>query len=421
VGDVLDTPDATDFNDCVNICSSHHPRCDGVTFNGKKCFLKGNIQPDKTRPAGFFDGAAALFPPASSNCGSLGSSAAVSGTNFGIFCGIKNSGAEISQAFASTFQDCMTQCSTTSGCGGVSYEAAMTQGFNNCYLKKSSVGAGDNASTSGFDTAILQANAAAAGGGSSAAQSVVPSTITPVVKTTPPPLPITQTITSVVTSVSLAAGNVSVTELLTVPYTTVFSSTEDAVPSATDGAAGSTQGTDSGSGSGDGMSRAWIAAPVVGSAAAIVIIAVLFVFLKRRKRAASIREGKSRELHSSGGDSAVSSSASTQMSPRTTNLLSSWLPGPGQIKRSLGNFASASAKRGPPPPLALPRPSSSSLSSMSGANRPDVYGYWVGDKLEDIQEKSGAEGDEEGEPSDKRASDKGELRRSRNGLSMNSW
>ncbi|KAJ9138393.1 hypothetical protein NKR23_g8456 [Pleurostoma richardsiae] len=349
-GDVQSTMDADSLTACADICSSFHPKCEGVSFDNKKCRLKSSVDPAKARPARKIDMAVASFPTASSNCGSLGGSAtAPNGMAFQLFCNNIINGKDISQAFAPTFQDCLGQCAGTGGCGAVSFDASMSQGFKNCYLK-GPAGPGDPLVDQGIDTAIMSNAAAAADPAPAPAPSpgtttvqapppppetttvvAPPTTVTaqpvptptpstsetpapaPATTETPPPVPVpastsggtfftptpspsagvpppaapttmtTQTV--VVSTVAPGSSTIYVTSVLTLPVTpspATAAPETTVLPTTTTAADGGVESDLADAGAAG--SRAWIAAPVVGGVAALVLIALMFVMWGRRRR-----------------------------------------------------------------------------------------------------------------------------------------
>ena len=157
VGDTIGSQDADSFLQCVDLCSSFHPKCEGVVFNRRTCDFKAGVRRD--RDSRRFDAAMAVFPSATSNCGQLGNSARSGRKRYNMFCGQIINGRDMVQTHAPTLLDCMGQCSFTDGCDAVSFDASMDQGFKNCYLK---TGDGDGPlSQNGIDTAVVN-NAAVA-------------------------------------------------------------------------------------------------------------------------------------------------------------------------------------------------------------------------------------------------------------------
>jgi len=149
-GDTIGSQDADSFLQCVDLCSSFHPKCEGVVFNRRTCDFKAGIRRD--RDSRRFDAAIAEFPRASSNCGTLGGTAAAGNRNYNLQCGNVINGNDMVQAFAPTLVDCLGQCSTTAGCTAVSYDASLDQGFKNCYLKNAAT---DMFAQAGIDTAVV--------------------------------------------------------------------------------------------------------------------------------------------------------------------------------------------------------------------------------------------------------------------------
>ena len=464
VGDVLDSPNATDFTACVDLCSSHHPKCEGVSFDGSTCQLRATVDPSATHPSKTVDAAVAQFGTATSNCTALGGSQTAQGANFGTFCGFIINGSDLTQNFAPTFQDCMGQCVATSGCGAVSFDASQSQGFKNCYLK-SQTSASGNIADQGIDTAVINAAAAAnPAPSSSAAQPATSPSTTPaptltvattatVVQTpatvtvasvdpgstggggasfftppgsltgglggTTPPVVSTRTVVSIVTSGSQTTAVTQVITVSAAPSGSPFlfgTNTAAAISSSATGATDA-EATDGGG------SRAWIAAPVVGSAAAVVLIVLMFVMLGRRRNAANGSRGSggtsTSRSNGSGNGSGSGSRSRTKgrgmlglgLPSPSASLFTTWLPGsPGRGKAAkMGNFSEVTGKK---------------ISPQSSAARNSVIGFWRPgtEKLEDIEEGS-LEAEKKGfaTPVYELRGGKAELRESMNGLSQHRW
>lgn len=483
VGDVLDRPDADDFEACVDLCASHHPKCEAVSFNKRKCELRANLIPEKTHPSRLVDAAVGQFPSASSNCAALGGSQAVqpNGVNFGTFCNSIINGKDLGQNFAATFQDCMGQCAGSTGCTAVSYDSSTSQGFKNCYMK-TGASVGDNIADQGIDTAIVQNNAAVANPVPAPAPAPVapaptPATTTVLQPTTIVPDPVTipaapsavapasfstpavapapattggasfftppganaptaapasvatQTVISIITSVSVSDA-VSVTQLITVPVTTEITATPIPFTSAADSALTSTTSAlsepgaaqlDAASPSDSSSSRAWIAAPVVGSVAALVVVVIVFVMLGRRR---SRRPGTARtDVSAESGESG-------------DGLFTTWLPGSPRFRNlmgasggggqsGMGNFSSvtgtgkAVVERPPPARTASMR---SSIFGMLGTGA-----HKGTERLEDVEEGSDKFSQAEKRegvtetPIYELRNGRMELRESLNGLNQNRW
>ncbi|KAH8912320.1 hypothetical protein BR93DRAFT_963506 [Coniochaeta sp. PMI_546] len=231
VGDVLDRPDADDFGACVDLCASHHPKCDGVSFNKRKCELRANLNAGRTHPSKFTDAAVGQFPGASSNCATLGGSQVVqpNSMSFGTFCNFIINGKDMAQNFAPTFQDCMGQCAGTTGCSAVSYDPSMSQGFKNCYMKTGAT-ASDNIADQGIDTAIVQNNAAVVAPAPAPAPAPV-SSAAPAPAPTPATTTVVQPTTIVPDPVTISPAPVSAA-----PATTLTPLTQTPAPATTGGA-----------------------------------------------------------------------------------------------------------------------------------------------------------------------------------------
>ena len=403
-GNVIDKPDADSFTQCVDLCSSHHPKCEGVSFSGKRCLLHSDVNLDKAKPAKVFDTAVGIFPQASSECQGLNGQATSSGSNFGTFCNNIINGKDIGQAFAATFLDCMGQCGATGGCGGVSFDASMAQGFKNCYMK-SQVAQGDMIVDQGIDTAILNAAPAVANPVPAPAPApdttaaVIPATTpspvipvitpastepaappastgplselettsggtfitltpatTPEEQTVPPPSAVT--LETIVTAVPSASETIFVTSVVTIPITNTATKSISVPAAESSGANGIASESSANS------SRAWIAAPVVGSIAAVVLIVMVFIMWGRKRKA----------------------------SGQGTRLWFDWLPLP---RRKPANFSSVTGNR---------------VSVSQDRWRSSGASYWRPGGMEKI-----GEDEEVGSKKDGKAV----LRNSLNGLSQN--
>ncbi|KAK0702091.1 hypothetical protein B0T26DRAFT_758043 [Lasiosphaeria miniovina] len=439
-GDVINRTDAFDFTTCVDICSSFHPKCEGVSFDGSKCFLRNNLN-DRTRPARRFDAAIGTFPGASSNCATLSGAQQVSGTSFAPMCGFILAGSDISQNFAPTFQDCMTQCSKTTGCAALSFDASQNQGFKNCYLKSAVTDSANVAPDSTIDSAMLSnaALAPAAPASPAASSPAVAPPPAPTTAATPAPAPVGTSASAVATPPAADPGSSggvvfftppggSPTPVATTPVaaTPAPSTPINAVPTAAETsslllplplAPSSSQATflfpssitgafsapvattDAAALDSSGAtSNAWIAAPVVGSVAALALIVVSFIMLKRRRRRGSD------DTSSSGSGS--SRRNMTRSSP-VTNLLSTWLP--GSPRRKMGNFSQVTGKQ--------PMSRNSIRDSVPAILRPGGGGGGM-ERLDDIEE-DGANRDST--PVYGLKNGKAELRNSLNGLGQNRW
>ena len=157
LGDTIGSQDADSFLQCVDLCSSFHPKCEGVVFNRRTCDFKGSSRRD--RDSRRFDAAIADFPRATSECRQLDGTAASGNKNYSLQCGRIINGNDISQAFAPNMLDCLSQCSSTNGCVAVSFDASLDQGFKNCYMKD---GSGEVLTQDGIDTAVVNNAAVAA-------------------------------------------------------------------------------------------------------------------------------------------------------------------------------------------------------------------------------------------------------------------
>jgi hypothetical protein len=394
-GDIIEKTTATSLLDCTSKCTDSSQRCDAVTFAdprgskrddsrrggkdtvGTACFLKTNItQPEKNGPGGV-DTAIAIFSDSSSNCNGLGANTtSQGGSNFGLFCSSLLPGNDLSRGFASTFQDCMNQCSSTNNCAGLTFDAGHVTGFKNCHLKTSGVGTGGNkVAGSGFDSAIVQkaavgdvnviASASSDISTSLAATTSVSSPTSVVVSpstttgdagvagtfTAPPSdsagpatiinISIETVVTTVVSSFDGATAGQTVTENIPVIQGTITSTadpqtTSTSTPSLQAGnGTGTFNGNHNGSGNGFGgggfggfttSHPAVVAAPVVGGMVAVIILVLLCVMRrKQQQKARNTRLLMMSKIASNGNSDAGSEGGSERVPPKPETW--SWLPG----------------------------------------------------------------------------------------------
>ena len=137
---------ATSLLQCIDVCSSWHPRCDAVAYEASaahgqnNCLLKYALGSPTTLPYEM-DAATAIWPSTQEDC-SVNGTVVVEGYNFQTFCGLDYPRDDTVQSFTSSLQECLGLCAGQSGCFGVSYEASMEHGYKNCYLKSSASAAG---------------------------------------------------------------------------------------------------------------------------------------------------------------------------------------------------------------------------------------------------------------------------------------
>ncbi|KAL2140656.1 hypothetical protein VTI28DRAFT_3513 [Corynascus sepedonium] len=435
-GNFLNRLDAFDFTACVDLCSSSHPKCEAASFDGSNCVLKARLQPSERRLSRRIDTAIATFPGASSNCPTLGGAQEALGTRFTTMCGFIIDGNDISQNFAPTFQDCLGQCAATSGCAALSFDPSQDLGFKNCYLKTAVTNSSAVAADRRTDSAMVEMAAAPAPSDDSSSGPAIPGVSTiPVPSSataggggaiffTPPP-----GVSTMVPSSLLATSNAVPTPDSSLPAGTPLTPSltvgSDLIPlpdpsippvSSTEAAAGQDSGTGS-------PSMAWVAAPVVGGVAAISLIAVSFVLLRRRRRgigngAGSVIEGKSGLSGSSGlvGLLAACLPAAWSSSRRRGGSR-----GKGKTMTGMGNFSQVASGR-------------RSVEVSTAGVRNSVVGFMTGrpmgmERLEDIEEGEGGTGSRQGvgqnngsaTDSDEKNGRVAELRASLNGLGQNKW
>ncbi|KAK4465777.1 hypothetical protein QBC42DRAFT_332936 [Cladorrhinum samala] len=430
-GDVLDRLAAFDYAACLDLCSSFHPKCDGASFDGSRCTLRARLRPAEARLARRIDSGLATFPGASSNCATLQGNQQVLSSSFNLRCGFIIAGNDVAQNYAPTFQDCLGQCAATSGCAAVSFDPSQELGFKNCYLKSIIANPSTEiAADRRTDSAILAGSpgaapdqGAGAGAGAGVATIPIPSaSVSPgngVVFFTPPanggtgaattaaPLPtnspLSDTIEPTPSSVSSLAAPPPP------PQFTFFPTPGNAA--SPDSLAQGDQDSSSAS------SNAWIAAPVVGSVAAIALIVISFIMLKRRRGRSSSSPHKKFNIS------------------RPIPILSGWFGRRSQApvdsfegsssgrRKTMGNFSEVG---------------SGATGTRDGERdlqdrRRSVLGFVTGrpagmERLDsDIEEGAGAEGGtgEKGEgtatPVYEVRNGRAELRNSLNGLGQNRW
>jgi hypothetical protein len=421
-GNVLDSIEAFDLQVCADLCSSFHPRCDGASFDGTACQLRARLAPGAVRSSRRLDSVVGIFPSATSNCATLGASQSALGRTFSINCGTVVAGFDMVQNFAPTFQDCMGQCSATTGCAGVSFDATLDQGFKNCYLKSAISDPAAVIPDPRVDSALLKG----AGNAAPAGQPANPGTgnTGPGVVTVPLPAPTTSgAIFFTPPGLGSTAGGAAptlATELLPLPTSNGVGGGVGLFfpPSTSIGGFAATPSQDVAAAQGESemSSNAWIAAPVVGSVAAIALIVISFIMLKRRRL--GNRVGTSSSNSSSDSQNPRKRNISRPMAIST--LFMSWLPSAGRGSRrsgndsgsrtrsGMGNFSEITGKQ--------PASRGSMRTSVTGLVRPGLA--LGGERLNDVEE--GGEKRESTPQYDMR-NGKMELRNSLNGLGQNRW
>ncbi|KAK4110957.1 hypothetical protein N656DRAFT_712942 [Canariomyces notabilis] len=432
-GNVLTILDAFDFTACVDLCSSHHPKCEGASFDGSRCTLRAPARPEQRRSRRM-ESAIGFFPGATSNCPTLQGEQQALGTAFTVMCGFVIAGNDISQNFAPTFQDCMGQCASTTGCAAVTFDPSQDQGFKNCYLKTDGIAPSAIVADRRTDTAMVVNGAQVPSEDTDPGVSTVPlpspsgapaGSVNDIVFFTPPggggapP----DSSAAVAAPESSAAATTTLLATPSAPLVTgapPSSSPSPGTPPFIFPGVGSpptsstvipgTAGQDAGNTS---SSNAWVAAPVVGSISAIALIAVTFVMLRRR-----LRGGRKGGRPNSAG------------SWRLPSFLTAWLPGSSSLSRSRGR-STASGRR----MVGIGNFSEVNAGQQSAevqtSVRNSVAGFLTGrpagmERLEDVEEADSSE--EAGRSREKKETPvyevkKGrvELRSSLNGLGQNRW
>jgi len=423
----MDTFDAFDLRTCGDICSSFHPRCDGATFDGRNCQLKSRLNPGNVRQSRSLDSVLASFPSASSNCASLGTTTSQGGTAWILSCGRVIVGLDIGQEHAASLQDCMAQCSSTASCAAVTFDASQDQGFKNCYFKAQVTDSGLIVQDTRVDTALIQSagNASPSDGGAGPAPTSPPNQG---VATVPLPTPtggsgngavFFMPPSNTVAGSGSGSGNTNSSPLPTdlTPSPTQLAPPQF-LPTGTGGftfpnanqQSGSNQdGNNNAIDDDNSASNAWIAAPVVGSVAAIALIVLSFVMLKRRRLG---NNGRGRDtLASQSSSDSLRPSAARKLNisrPKALSaMITSWLPAAARGERGsgggggrgsrgkMGNFSEVESATG--------KGRGSMRTSVTGLVRPGV---------------AMGSGDVEDGEAEKR---RGDLRNSLNGLGQNRW
>ncbi|KAI1428252.1 hypothetical protein F5Y12DRAFT_48304 [Xylaria sp. FL1777] len=274
---------------CANLCTSfQNPRCEGAQFkDNNDCVLIGNMQPKGTRKSRFFDSVAAVFPQPgpTSSCSQQGTGNTFlsQDARFTLQCGKIANGGDLEQQFQMTFESCIAACSANPACRGISFDPQQTAGFQNCYLK-TKIDPANIFAKAGVDSALLaddtnQAADAGTGAGADPGAGA-----------------------GAGASALTAAVSESTTYVTVIPEPGTVSIPVTVLPTSSTSALAASTGADDGRGGGGGgvvnsnsrpkfggpassaSSNAWIAAPVIGSIAALTLILAFFVLWQRRRR-----------------------------------------------------------------------------------------------------------------------------------------
>ncbi|KAI0539302.1 hypothetical protein GGR58DRAFT_244797 [Xylaria digitata] len=269
---------------CAELCTSfQNPRCESAQFaNNNDCVLVGNLAPEGTRPSRFFDSAAAIFPEPgpTSSCLQQGTGTTFLSQNsrFTLQCGMIANGNDLEQQFQMTLESCIAACSANSACGGVTFDPQQAAGFKNCYLK-TTIDASNVFPKAGVDSAFIMNNANLGAGTRASGITVAPSAATPETTTFVTVIPAPGTVSVAVTVIPTPSNGV-------VADPSAEASTE-ATSTEADNGRGNVNGIGRprfGSAGSSASSNAWIAAPVIGSVAALALILTIFVLWQRRRR-----------------------------------------------------------------------------------------------------------------------------------------
>ncbi|ETS83594.1 hypothetical protein PFICI_05470 [Pestalotiopsis fici W106-1] len=271
----IDRMQVDSLGTCVSICTSYQgTRCDGVTFRlDNVCIFKTAFMGAQFQKTTNADSAIGILPnpPPSSRCDSLGTGAIqlVTSKNFNLQCGQVFAGNDIEQQFQPTFDACLNACAAMTACGGVSYDVQQSQGFKNCFLK-TTVTTGGLLSKAGIDSAFMTVD--------NSVPMVVSQPSSSVLQATPSVAQLSPANTP--DTASLNDPSSQSTRILTSSSTILplSETTSSSIPSlglATSTAVSSMATT---------SSNAWIAAPVIGSIAAVALLIGFYVLWIRRRR-----------------------------------------------------------------------------------------------------------------------------------------
>lgn len=258
--DLVQRP-ATSLLQCIDICSSWHPRCYAVAYEASaahgqdNCYLKYTLGSPTTQPYEM-DAATAIWPSTQDDC-SVNGTVIAGGYNFQTFCGLDYPRDDTAQRFADSLQECLGLCAGQSGCFGVSYEASMANGFENCYLKSSASAAGLYKQQYVIDSAFRLGPASSA------------------------------TTSSTIPSLSSSSDT---------PVGSVSSTTARLLSSSTAPVGAASNSTTPLGNSTQHSSMAWVAGAVIGPIALITLVAGLALLLYRRKRPRTTSQLGNREL-----------------------------------------------------------------------------------------------------------------------------
>jgi PAN domain len=238
---------ATSLLQCIDLCSLWHPRCDAVAYEASgahgsnNCFLKYGLGSATTQPYAM-DAATAVWPSTQEDC-TVNGTLSKAGYDFQTYCGLDYPRDDTVQSFAGSLLDCLALCAGQAGCLGVSYEASMAHGYENCYLKSSATTAGLYKQLFVMDSAFRLGPASSSAASSSSSRVAASST-------------------SAAESSGLSAQ---------------VSAASNSAP------------------------KSWIAGVVIGPLALIALLAGLVFFLRRRKRRAATPSGVPAPAKEDGG------------------------------------------------------------------------------------------------------------------------
>jgi hypothetical protein len=133
------TTQTNSMEDCIEVCAAFHPLCYAVvwipTQTSNTCLIKDRLGISSALPSAQV--AIASFAPAAQTCKSESSIIVTAdGSRFQLSCGLDIVSSDMVQYHAANITECINYCATYGPkCLAVTYEAAMTGGYNNCYLK----------------------------------------------------------------------------------------------------------------------------------------------------------------------------------------------------------------------------------------------------------------------------------------------
>lgn len=271
---------ASSLTDCVDSCAKHVglDQCVAVSYEASSlhgrnnCYFK-NIASTLVTQDFVMDSALAIWPTTEADCTNIESGFTSNGAGFDIYCGKDYPQDDKGSEHTNSMKECMERCAVDSSCAGISYDAAMANGFFNCYYKSKIAVSGLKVETVVIDTAFV-------------VRDEIPSESASTISASPTSL-VQATSSGFTTSIASSSPTTSSMEPTSSP-------------------------TSHSSGS-----KAWIAGAVVGPIAAIALVAFLCFFFYRRGRRElqKIKSGGSgppQEVHEADDQNAVPVEAASE-------------------------------------------------------------------------------------------------------------